>query len=395
MKKSALILLMIIVTLSSLFAFSACDKDKGTANGKTVTDLLGREVTVPEKINRVVCIGAGSLRLYTYVGDLSKLVGVEDIDGDGKDLNGVLSIRPYKMVNKDLFKSLPSCGKGGPQGSPEAEKILSLNPDIVFSLYTSDKAAMDDLQQKIGKPVVVLSYGKTEAFDENVKKSIALLGDILNRKERANELLSFISDTETYLSSIGEGIDKDKKATVYLGCQSNYGTHGIESSSANYSIFDVSKIRNILDEYVGKNGETFKGYQKSVDWEILVDMNPQRIILDAGGLVDLKTQLKEKPEIFNRLSAFQNGEIYLQMPYNAYYTNLETAYADAYFDAWVQYHDIVAPEKLNFDYVAKAREIYTLFLGKDCYDDVAKIMHGGFQTKLDISKIQNLDISKI
>lgn len=385
MKKSALILLMIIVTLSSLFAFSACDKDKGTANGKTVTDLLGREVTVPEKINRVVCIGAGSLRLYTYVGDLSKLVGVEDIDGDGKDFNGVLSIRPYKMVNKDLFKSLPSCGKGGPQGSPEAEKILKLNPDIVFSLYTSDKAAMDDLQQKIGKPVVVLSYGKTEAFDAKVKKSIALLGDILNRKERANELLSFISDTETYLSSIGEGIDKDEKATVYLGCQSNYGTHGIESSSANYSIFDVSKIRNVLDEYVSKTGETFKGYQKSVDWEILVEMNPDRIILDAGGLHHLETQLKEKPEIFNNLSAFQNGEIYLQMPYNAYYTNLETAYADAYFDAWVQYHDI-APEKLNFNYVEKAREIYTLFLGKDCYDDVAKIMRGGFQ-KLDISKI--------
>lgn len=385
MKKSALILLMIIVTLSSLFAFSACDKDKDTANGKTVTDLLGREVTLPEKINRVVCIGAGSLRLYTYVGDLSKLVGVEDVDKDGTGVGATLSIRPYKMVNKDLFNSLQSCGKGGPQGSPEAEKILALNPDIVFSLYTSDKAAMDDLQQKIGKPVVVLSYGKTEAFDANVKKSIALLGDILNRKERANELLSFISDTETYLSSVGEGIDKDEKKTVYLGCQSNYGTHGIESSSANYSIFDVSKIRNVLDEYVSKTGETFKGYQKSVDWEILVEMNPDRIILDAGGLEHLKAQLKEKPEIFNRLSAFQSGEIYLQMPYNAYYTNLETAYADAYFDAWVQYHDI-APEKLNFDYVEKAREIYTLFLGKDCYDDVAAQMYGGFQ-KLDITKI--------
>lgn len=394
MKKPALILLMIIVTLSSLFAFSACDKDKDTANGKTVTDLLGREVTLPEKINRVVCIGAGSLRLYTYVGDLSKLVGVEDVDKDGTGVGATLSIRPYKMVNKDLFNSLQSCGKGGPQGSPEAEKILALNPDIVFSLYTSDKAAMDDLQQKIGKPVVVLSYGKTEAFDANVKKSIALLGDILNRKERANELLSFISDTETYLSSIGEGIDKDEKKTVYLGCQSNYGTHGIESSSANYSIFDVSKIRNVLDEYVSKTGETFKGYQKSVDWEILVEMNPDRIILDAGGLEHLKAQLKEKPEIFKNLSAFQNGEIYLQMPYNAYYTNLETAYADAYFDAWVQYHDI-APDKLNFNYVEKAREIYTLFLGKDCYNDVAQEMYGGFQTKLDISKIQNLDISKI
>ena len=149
MKKSALILLMIIVTLSSLFAFSACDKDKGTANGKTVTDLLGREVTVPEKINRVVCIGAGSLRLYTYVGDLSKLVGVEDVDKDGTGVGKTLSIRPYKMVNKDLFNSLPSCGMGGPQGSADAEKILSLNPDIVFSLYTSDKAAMDDFKRII------------------------------------------------------------------------------------------------------------------------------------------------------------------------------------------------------------------------------------------------------
>lgn len=43
-------------------------------------------------------------------------------------------------------------------------------------------------------------------------------------------------------------------------------------------------------------------------------------------------------------------------------------------------------EKLNFDYVEKAREIYTLFLGEDCYDDVAQEMYGGFQ-KLDISKI--------
>lgn len=155
---------------------------------------------------------------------------------------------------------------------------------------------------------MVLSYGKTEAFDANVKKSIALLGDILNRKERANELLSFISDTETYLSSIGEGIDKSKKATVYLGCQSNYGTHGIESSSANYSIFDVSKIRNVLDE----NG--YKGYQKSLDLEKLVKMNPQRIILDAGGLYILKTQLKEKPEIFNRLSAFKTARFTCKCP---------------------------------------------------------------------------------
>lgn len=379
MKNKLFVTLLLITLIASLLVFTACDKRQNDENEKTVIDLLGREVAIPDKIERVVCIGAGALRLYTYVGDISLLSGVEDVDKDGTGVGGGLSIRPYKMVNKDLFNSLPSCGTGGPQGSPDAEKILSTNPDIVFSLYTSDKSAADDLSRKIGKPVVVLSYGKTEAFDADVKKSIALLGEILGRQNRANRLLSFISDTENYLSGIGEDIDASLKKSVYLGCQSNYGTHGIESSSANYSIFDVSKIRNVLDEY------GFKGYQKSVDLEKLVEMNPDRIVIDAGGLYILKTQLKEKPEIFNNLSAFKNGELYLQMPYNAYYTNLETAYADAYFAAWVQYHD-VAPEKITFDYVEKAREIYTLFLGKDCYDEVANEMYGGFK-KLDISSL--------
>ena len=378
-------LALTLVLTAGVLTLPGCGSADGdpTKDGtQTVTDLLGREVTVPTDIRRVACIGAGALRLYSYVGDLSKLCGVEACE-----YGFLISVRPYQMVNQTLFQSLPSVGGGGPQGSPDAEALLSVHPDVIFSLYTSDVAAMDDLQRATGIPVVVLSYGATEAFDEDILTSLTLMGRILGREERAGAVTAYIRELKNDLDRRTADVPDADRKTVYLGCQSNYGTHGIESSSANYSIFDVSKIRNVLDEYVGKNGETFKGYQKSVDWEILKSLNPQRIVLDAGGLYILKTQLqdKDKSEILNSLSAFKKGEIYLQMPYNAYYTNLETAYADAYFDAWVQYHDI-APEKLNFDYVEKAREIYTLFLGEDCYDDVADLMHGGFQ-KLDISKI--------
>ena len=55
----------------------------------TVTDLIGREITVtPGSYQRVVCIGAGALRLYSYIGDVSLLCGVEDID------NETLSVTP-------------------------------------------------------------------------------------------------------------------------------------------------------------------------------------------------------------------------------------------------------------------------------------------------------------
>ena len=43
----------------------------------TITDMIGREVTiVPGSYKRVVCIGAGALRMYSYIGDVTLLVGV-------------------------------------------------------------------------------------------------------------------------------------------------------------------------------------------------------------------------------------------------------------------------------------------------------------------------------
>ena len=120
----------------------------------TVTDLIGREITVtPGSYKRVVCIGAGALRLYSYIGDVSLLCGVEDIDNETlserpKMFDSVA--RPYVLAHSDVFASLPSCGVGGPNAqSPEAEKILTCEPDIVISLYgDTDKA--NALQEQLG-----------------------------------------------------------------------------------------------------------------------------------------------------------------------------------------------------------------------------------------------------
>lgn len=358
---------MIALSLACLALFSGCAPVEEDGETVTVTDMLGREVTLSAEIEKVVCIGAGALRLYSYIGDMDKLCGVEDVDKEGTGVGSTLSIRPYQMVNKEIFNALPSCGMGGPTGSPDAEKILSCAPDVIFSLYTSDASAMDQLQRSTGIPVVTLSYGPTEAFDQNVLSSISLMGKLLGKEARANEIVAYIEGIVEELGAF-KTIPHDEKCTVYLGCQSNYGTHGIESSTANYSIFNVSGIRNVLDDH------GYEGYQKNVDLEKLLVMNPDKIILDAGGLNILKTQIAENRDVFYTLDAFKNGELYLQMPYNAYYTNLETAYCNAYFDAWVAY-----PEQMKeFDYIAKSREILTFFLGTDCYDEIASAMAGGF-----------------
>jgi hypothetical protein len=130
--------------------------------------MIGRQVEiVPGSYQRVVCIGAGALRLYSYVGDVSLLCGVEDIDNTTleerpKMFDGVA--RPYVMVYGDTFAALPSCGVGGPNAqAAEAEKILSCTPDIIVSEYEdTDKA--EALQQQVGVPVITLRTGVDGVF---------------------------------------------------------------------------------------------------------------------------------------------------------------------------------------------------------------------------------------
>ena len=84
----------------------------------TVTDMIGREVTViPGTYSRVVCIGAGALRMYSYIGDVALLAGVEDIDNTTLAERPMMFdavARPYVLAYGETFNTLPSCGVGGP-----------------------------------------------------------------------------------------------------------------------------------------------------------------------------------------------------------------------------------------------------------------------------------------
>lgn len=143
MKNRLFALVLALVMALSLFGCGqkpAADDTGDAPETVTVTDMIGRELELtPGSYQRVVCIGAGALRLYSYVGDVSLLCGVEDIDNTTLSerpqmFDGVA--RPYVMVYGDTFAALPSCGVGGPNAqAAEAEKILSCTPDIIVSEY--------------------------------------------------------------------------------------------------------------------------------------------------------------------------------------------------------------------------------------------------------------------
>ncbi len=352
-------ILTLIVLLSDCSTGTAQKSSSGSVSA-TVTDLLGRTVTVPSNVSKVVAIGPGALRLYCYAGTAEKVAGIEQMDAG--DATG----KPYLFANPDLMK-MTVIGQGGPNNAPDPEKILAVKPDVIFSTYASDKATADDLQSKTGIPVVAISYGNTAPFDPAVYTSLQLIGKVTGQEKKAQAAVDYIKQCQKDLEDRTKGISDTNKPKVYVGALSMKGTHGIESTQGKYSLLEALHANNVVDE-TGKTGSIM------IDKEKLIDWNPDIIFIDEGGYAAVKQDYQKNSQFYNTLSAFKDGKVYSQLPYNNYSTNIDTAIADAYYLGKIidpaQFKD-VDPEK-------KSDEIYQNLLGKPLYSQMKKDF-GGFK----------------
>ena len=342
----------------------------------TVTDMIGRDLTVtPGSYTRVVCIGAGALRMYSYIGNVALLCGVEDIDNltleeRPKMFDSVA--RPYVLAYGDVFSTLPSCGVGGPNAqAAEAEKILSCNPDIVISEY-EDVEKEDALQEQLGVPVVTLKAGPNGVFDDAFSQSMTLLGQIFGEEEKAEALVSFIAAETAEIAERTANVADEDKPGVYVCGLGNWGTTNHLMTSQTYASFEVANIRNVVTD-LGANGVQPIEEEKFVALGADMDI----VVMDAAAVKNIKPLYQEDPTMFDSCKAWQTGDVYLEMAYNAYYTNYEIALINTWFIAKSVYPDLFA----DVDITAKTNEITSAFLGKELADEIfaCPSSFGGYQ----------------
>lgn len=361
LRKVTGLITVLIVFMALLAGCGQKDAVKTAQPMSKVTDLAGREVSVPIPAKRIVAIGPGALRLVCYDGAADKVVGVENAEKQWP-----AAARPYIMAYPEL-KNLPAIGQGGPDYAPDAEKLVGVNPDVIFVTYLVDKSRAEELQAKTGIPVVVLSYGKLATFDHDVYQSLQLIGRITGNDKRAEEVVAYLKKCQQDLYERTKNIPAGQKPAVYAGALGMKGTHGIESTQANYPPFVSISARNVVDE-TGRTGSVI------IDKEKLLSWNPEIIFIDEGGLSLVRDDYKKNPQFYQSLRAFKNGRVYAQIPYNFYTTNIDTALADTYYAG-----KIIFPAQFkDIDPVQKADEIYRFLLGKPLYQQVTK-GYGGFE----------------
>ncbi len=354
-------MILVVVTLATLTA-GGRSKESGEGGGKTVsiTDMSGRSVELQIPAAKVCAIGPGALRLICYTGAAGKVVGIENMEKRWS------TGRPYILAYPELL-DLPVIGQGGPDSTPDPEALLSVNPDVMFAAYLVDASEANELQEKTGIPVVVLSYGELGTFDQQLLDSVRLVGQLTGNQARAWEVVDFIKGCQDDLNKRTSGITNDQKPTVYAGGIGMKGTHGIESTQADFPPFTAINARNVMDE-TGRKGSVM------IDKEQLLQWDPNIIFIDESGWQMVQDDYAKNPGLYTSLKAVQNDEVYGYLPYNYYTTNVDTALADAYFMGTVIYPNSFK----DIDPVEKAGEIYRFLLGKDTYERMSKDF-GGFK----------------
>jgi iron complex transport system substrate-binding protein len=323
-----------------------------------ITDMAGRTVNAPLDPERIICLGPGALRLIIYLEAENKVVGVENMEiiNPGG--------RPYWIAHPELAR-LPVCGPGGPAAinkKPDLEAVLSVNPQVIIVTYMDGHLA-DEVEQILGIPVVVLSYGTFATFDEAVYDAIRIAGKLLNRKKRALDIIDYIESHRKDLKARTEMVSEADKPTAYIGGIGYRGAYGIESTEQKYIPFDWVNVIN-----AAKQVNASIGTHVFIDKETLLKLNPDVIFVDGGGLELVSQDYRKKPEFYHALKAFSLRRVYTLLPFNFYITNIGTAMADAYAIGKIIYGESfkdVDPER-------KAEKIYTFLVGKPVYQAMKK-----------------------
>jgi iron complex transport system substrate-binding protein len=346
---------LLVVVAMTIGSVSCRNQHENGPKTRVVTDAYGRSIVVPDSIRSVIGLGSGALRLMCYM-DLADKTGY--IEGNEKRRK-----IPYIMANPDL-RNLEVIGAGN---NYDTELLAASNADLLVTTFKTASEA-DRLQKLTQKPVFALKYGNLGDGISDFFNSLSLMGKAFGKEERADSLISYISETKAECESRVSAV-YDTGISAYIGGVAFSGSHGITSTLNDYPPFRINSVNNAAAEVLNvagmsgiRNNNTMVGAEQLIEW------NPDFIFLDGAGTAVWKNDLS-KPVFRNTMKAFGEGRIFTVLPYNWYSINYENVLCNTWFAGKIIYPP--AFEDVNIE--TKCREIYKFFLGNDIFDEMNEL----------------------
>jgi len=277
-----IILIYLVVSLPvSLFATGVAEPTvpDQTAARQTITDALGREVTVPASPQRIVTAGRAVLMiadvLYAFETAPDRMVGIGRISqGRG---NFLPAIDPNYGDKSVLARNV------GP------EQIAAENPDLVI-MKTFMREAVGARVEELGIPVIYVELETPEQY----QRDITMLGTVLNEPERARELTQWYSQQVTAVESQTRLVpERRRPSTLLIYYRRSDG-------NVSFQVPPTGWIQTELVERAGGSPVWRSAAQSgwgTVSFEQIAAWNPDEIMLVSydGDAPEIRDELVAQP----------------------------------------------------------------------------------------------------
>lgn len=268
---------------------------------RIVTDQMGRNVTIPDEIERSVVLFHQALDVVTQL-DANKQVAGVLVDWDKRLGSGFRKIAPEFI----------DIAKPGELRAVNIESLLSLDPDLVIVTHFMDEQVIKQIEDanipiiglsfadlptnQVGKADPVLADEKT-SYTDGVIGAVELLGDVYGKQDNAAALVTAMKAGRALSDERTAGIPKDERVRIYLAA-SETSTRG----AGKYTGL-------IIDQAGGYNVAADLHGNAKVSLEQILAWNPDVIIVEDRAS-ETYTLIKEKAE-WAQLDAVKNGKVYL------------------------------------------------------------------------------------
>ena len=188
----------VIETTPTVSATTSATKPLATtAATRVITDMYGRQVTIPTTINKVLCTGPIEMEMVY-------LLAPDKLGGLAFTFNG------NPPLVQDKYAKLPVVGGWFGTTTGNYETFIAAKPDIILE---GTQTTIEERQQKFGNiPVVGVNL---KDYVTGYEDEINFLGELLNVQSQADSLIAYYKDALSYVNGIVSAIPDNQKVKIY------------------------------------------------------------------------------------------------------------------------------------------------------------------------------------
>ncbi|MBQ7886572.1 MAG: ABC transporter substrate-binding protein [Clostridia bacterium] len=332
--------LLLVLALTAALALTACAESAT----RTFTDSVGREVTVPQSVEKVAISGPlAQIVVFALAPD--KLVGIaSEWDASAEQF---LATEYYQ---------LPLLGQlYGGKGEMNLETLLEAAPDVVIDVGEPKGNVAEDLNalsEQTGIPFVHIS-----AYTDSMDVTYTMLGELLGMEEEAKVLADYCKNTYERTVALANGVEK----VNLLYVTGEKGLNVIAKGSYHSEIIDLlSSNLAVVDS------PSSKGTGNEVDMEQILNWNPDVVVFADDSIY---ATVGDDP-LWQDITAIKNNAYY-EVPLGPYnWMGFPPSVQRLLGMMWMG--KLLYPDAADYDLYAEVAQYFDLFyhceITKEQYD---------------------------